>query len=376
MNLDDLHDPDPPRPGPSTLAAVASRARQLRRRRATLLTAGGVVAAAAVVVPATLAITGRQPDERITSATQPGVVAPVTSSTVPVVPPPVVVGPPTTATGVVPPRRGPATTTTSPLDLTPPPTTTTAPAVTVPELVAIRADGDPVRIAPDGTETVLYDGADPRVPPQEGELTIVDSVVAAPDGRTFVSTCCEPVPGSWFEIGSDFNGYGHGLDLSPDGTRLVVAGADFVAVLGASGQQATGTGDGTQQLVQAMWVDDDTIAVLQLRDTQLSVFTTDAGLTAVTGATGVVVQDGIAEPWPSLAGTGDDGSILVFHPGSMVLHAYDPVTLAPHPDVALPGRPLYAWMQDGVLTWIELDGALHVGDAVVPGEFNWARPLG
>ena len=44
MNIDDLHDPDPPRPDLATLAAVGRRARQLRRRRRSMVAAGGALA--------------------------------------------------------------------------------------------------------------------------------------------------------------------------------------------------------------------------------------------------------------------------------------------------------------------------------------------
>ena len=86
-----------------------------------------------------------------------------------------------------------------------------------------------------------------------------------------------------------------------------------------------------------------------------------------------------------LAGVGDDGSILVFQgTGSGLqyaatkLQAYDPVTLERRPgsDVSIPEPALFAWFADGVLTWIrEVDLSLHIGDAVVPGEFLWARPV-
>ena len=62
-------------------------------------------------------------------------------------------------------------------------------------------------------------------------------------------------------------------------------------------------------------------------------------------------------------------------PPATSLEAYDSDTLERRADVALPEAATYARMQDGVLTWIGTDGSLHVGDAVVPGEYRWARPV-
>ena len=134
-----------------------------------------------------------------------------------------------------------------------------------------------------------------------------------------------------------------------------------------------------------MWLDDDTLAVLAFaRTTQADV---SRLLTATRAALGGVGdrhgrRGAVASsPWPRLAGVGDDGSILVFQgagdaadcdraAGVRPGHAGAPVR-----DVAAAGAGDLRPVQDGVLTWIGTDGALHVGDTVVPGEYRWARPV-
>ena len=355
MNFDDLHDPEPPRPSVDTLANVAGRARQIRRRRMALVGAGGALAVALVAVPLGLALTGDDEGGRVVPATVPEAVA--------------------------------TTTTVAPTTTEEPTTTTTVPPATIPDVVAIRADGDAVRIAPDGSQTLLFDGADPRVQPQEGELTIVDSVAVTAGGRMLVSTCCEPVPGSWFEVSAGaepaFRAYGHALDVSPDGQQILTVGAQQITVSDPDGGIIAGVtfedgGDTYRQPNEAMWLADGRIAVLELADGfRLYVADTPSEATATSG---VVVGTDIDAPWPVLAGVADDGSVLVFQgvgePATAIsLQAYDPDTLERRADVALPGEATYAWVQDGVLTWIGTDGTLHVGDAVVPGEYRWARPI-
>jgi hypothetical protein len=352
MNFDDLHDPEPPRPGVDTLATVAGRARQIRRRRAALVGAGGALAVALVAVPLALVLTGDDESGRLVPATVPDAPAP----------------PPTTAAAT---------------------TTTSVPPVLSPDVVAIRADGDAVRIAPDGSQTVLYDGADPRVQPEEGELTIVDSVVVTADGRTFVSTCCEPVPGSWFEVSAgaepEFRAYGHGLDVTSDGQKILTVGGEAVTVSDPDAGAVTQTMfDDWDQPYEAMWLAGGGVAVLELRQVddrlEFVLSVADTPSAAATAESGVAIGSNIEAPWPALAGVADDGSVLVFQGAgdpatATALHAYDPDTLERRADVPLPAEATFARMEDGVLTWIGVDGSLHVGDAVVPGEYRWARPV-
>ena len=132
------------------------------------------------------------------------------------------------------------------------------------------------------------------MPPAEGELTAVDSVIATPDGRIFVSTCCEPVPGTWFEVVG-------GQPPAPEACRTATASAlapDGTAHRASSAprasRSATSIGnvlasadlsDATtyRQPEAVMWLDDDTLAVIELRqpDTgnELRLYTIDAALT-------------------------------------------------------------------------------------------------
>ena len=281
------------------------------------------------------------------------------------------------------------------------PTTTGGPTTTVAATAAavataILGNGDAVTVAADLTTSLRFAGADPRDAPPEGELTVVDSVVLTPDGRTFVSTCCEPVPGTWFEVDatgqpiSDVR-YGHALALSPDGTRLASVGAGGITVTDLDGailaSADRSTGPVHRQPESVMWVDDATLAIVELRqpDTgnELRLDVIDAGLTAAAAAEGVVIGTDIEATWPHLGGIAADGSVLVFRGargGTIAdrLEAYDAVTLAPRPasDVVLPGPAVDAWSAGGRLTWVGIDDVLHLDGTEVSGEFAWARPAG
>ena len=120
---------------------------------------------------------------------------------------------------------------------TAPPATTTAPASTRP-LVAITDSGDAVLFAADGSTVLLLEGSDPDDIVEEGPIVLVDSVVVTDDRSTsIVSECCEPSPGTMFRttppavpaFGAEAE-FGHGLDLSPDGSRVAFVAVDSVVV--------------------------------------------------------------------------------------------------------------------------------------------------
>ena len=367
MNFDDLHDPQPPRPGPAALAAVSGRARQLRRRRAALTVAGGMAALAAIVVPAALVVIGDDGEgNRIVPATVPETtVAPET--TVPTV---------------------------APTD--PPPVSTLAPVPAgTPLAAAILGNGDAAVIAADLSTRVAFDGADPSDPAAEG-LGVAD-VVVTPGGRVFVSTCCEPVAGTWFEV--DASGqpasdtrFGHALELSPDGTRLASVGASGITVTDLDGAVLASVDLSSspvyRQPESVMWLDDQTLAIIELRQPdpgpEFRLYTVDAGLTTAPAAEGVVIGTDLEATWPHFGGVADDGSIFVYRGarGGTVsdrLEAHDPVSLAPRPasDLVIDDEmaAVDAWYRDGSLTWVGMNDELHVGEDVVPGEFAWARPV-
>jgi hypothetical protein len=377
MNFDDLHDPQPPRPGPATLAAVTGRARRIRRRRTTLAVAGGLAALAAVVVPAALVATGEGGGDRIVPADPSTTVVP--APTVPVTVPAPTVAP-----------------------------TVPAPPAPSPLAVAILANGDAVVVADDGTAALAYDGADPQDPPVEGEMTAVDSVVRTADGRVFVSTCCEPVPGSWFEVdasgapSSDVH-VGHGLALSPGGDRIASVGASGITVSDLDGTVVASADLSAatpyRQPERVMWLDADTLAVIELRQTdagtdEFHLLTLDAALTGAATARSVVIGTDIEATWPRFGGVAADGSILVYRGEragdvSNRLEAHDAATLAPRPDsdivIADEMAAVDAWYADGVVTFVGIDDTLHVGDLVLPDdatvpsasrEYAWARPTG
>ena len=230
-------------------------------------------------------------------------------------------------------------------------------------VVAIRADGDAVMIDPDGTETVVYDGADPRTPPAEGELTVVDSVIATPDGRIFVSTCCEPVPGTWFEVvggqppAPEDVSFGHGLALSPDGLRIATVGAQGITVsdldrnvLASADLSAAAT---YRQPEAVMWLDDDTLAVIELRqgdDGDGVVALHDrrrarrrAGRRPASGSSRASSS---CRGSPASPPTGRSSwRRAPAEEPTMLLSAYDPVMLAvrPEADVTLPTPAIDAW---------------------------------
>ena len=147
--------------------------------------------------------------------------------------------------------------------------------------------------------------------------------------------------------------FGHALALSPDGTRLASVGGTGITVTDLDGTVVASTDLSAspvyRQPESVMWLDDDTLAVVELRqpDTgnEFRLFTVDAALTGATGAEGSLIGTDLEATWPRLGGVADDGSLLVFRGarGGTVadrLEAYDPVTLAARPasDIVAPGR--------------------------------------
>jgi len=96
--------------------------------------------------------------------------------------------------------------------------------------VGIDDAGDAVLLRPDGTSTVLFDGTEPGSTAVEGDLAFVDHVSLSPDGsRAVVSTCCEPLSGSFHVIDTSTlqqigSGLGHMAEYTRSGDLIVVSG--------------------------------------------------------------------------------------------------------------------------------------------------------
>lgn len=265
-----------------------------------------------------------------------------------------------------------------------------------PVTAARLGNGDIVVISNDGTQTLLYNGVDDDQPP--GEAVLADSVAVMADGRAYVSTCCETPAGTFFEVGVDEPTLlaGHGLDVSPAGTRLASVGSHELTVRDADGQpiaSATTAAD-TADPYAVMWIDDERLGVLWrpagVVETRLSVVTTetldtfdDAGV--VVPYDGSDVEGAPQQPM-SFAGASTTGAILVLDGDvSDLLLAYDPATLERRPDddISLAGvgigAAVSAWVEQGVLSWVGIDDVLIVDGEEMPsavanpGEFRWVR---
>ncbi|MGI9031237.1 MAG: hypothetical protein ACR2HP_14830, partial [Ilumatobacteraceae bacterium] len=106
------------------------------------------------------------------------------------------------------------------------------------------------------------------------------------------------------------------------------------------------------------------------------------------GAVEIPVDPAVAGrvPVPSFGGISGSGSVLVLaSDAAETLLAFDPTTLERRPaeDVTLPfagtsdGVAISAWVDDGVVSWVNIRGVLHVGDAVFEsGDFRWVRRFG
>lgn len=105
--------------------------------------------------------------------------------------------------------------------------------------VGIDANGDAVLLRPNGTVTVLFDGTAPGTVATEGDLAFVDHVSLSSDGtRAVVSTCCEPMSGSFHVIDTSTleqvgGGLGHLAEYTSSGS-IVVASGDGISLVGGT----------------------------------------------------------------------------------------------------------------------------------------------
>jgi hypothetical protein len=221
------------------------------------------------------------------------------------------------------------------------------------------------------------------------------SAAVTPDGRrAWVTECCEPVWGRWWEIEVGVgpqdphprNGYA--FDLDPSARRLASLGYFGLAVRDLDGN-VVASEDLSEPLpsrdaYDLAWIDDDRFAVLELvqpdSGNEFRLVASDASLIGYGDARGPVVASDVERPWPRLAGVADDGSILVLQAderdrATNVLHAYDANTLqrTPASDVRLPGRAIAAWVDDGHVMWIDRHHRLRVDGERIPGRYEWVR---
>ena len=254
-------------------------------------------------------------------------------------------------------------------------------------IAAIDTAGSAVFVPAGGDPVVLFTDY-----PGTGRL---HSAAVTPDGRrAWVTECCEPVWGRWWEIEvgagprdpNPQNGYA--FDLDPSAQRIVSLGYYGLAIRDLDGNIVASEDlqepAPSRDAYDVAWIDDDHFAVLEFvqpdAGNEFRLVTSDADLTGYGESIGVVVGTDFEAPWPRLAGVGADGSILVLqadpvHQATDVLHAYDPETLqrTPSADVRLPGPATAAWIDNGHVMWIDRDQRLRVDGERVAGRYTWVR---
>jgi hypothetical protein len=262
-------------------------------------------------------------------------------------------------------------------------------------LVAINGDGDAVLFPTDPAQPqVLFDGQDPDVASQLGDgPNLVDRVsVAGDQSLAYIGLCCAPGVGTILatrppEVATEATPiYGFAPTLNPSATLLASALPETVAVTNlASGDSVdleTFSGDPWGTTADLAWLDDSTLAVLNVADASwtLTIVTTD-GITVEAGPTRVFA---VFEEFPQLrfAGAAIAGEIAVHDAGT------DRVLTGTIDEfgnlnggrgsslqvIRLPAAALSAWYTDPAeLIWIDSSQMLHVGNAVIPGTYTWAR---
>lgn len=324
-------------------------------------------------------VTSAAAGDTVAPLTLPPSTAPVTSVQTTLAP---IVLPTTTLPPVSPTTASPPTTA---APVTAPPTTT-APASTRP-LVAITDSGDAVLFAADGSTVLLLEGSDPDDIVEEGPIVLVDSVVVTDDRSiSIVSECCEPSPGTMFRttppavpaFGAEAE-FGHGLDLSPDGSRVAFVAVDSVVVsdlaLASDVFLTAPTHDESPDAV--LWASESRLIVLDHAATGTTLRSVDvdsAGAMTWNGSSQISTVPVVRPSTLTLAGRAD-GIVYVADLGSNVVRAFDANSLAalPASDVTLVESPLSVWIEDGEVRWIDGGRTLHVGDATVPGSFVWVH---
>ena len=185
--------------------------------------------------------------------------------------------------------------------------------------------------------TVPSLGDDPANPPTEGDGSFVETVAVVPTESCgfFVALCCEPVSGltKWFATpdSEPVDLYGRLPAVSPDGTRVALAGYDVLTVRPLVDPTVEGTtvglpGGGSAVVLDLMWLDNDRVALLVntageilLHEAVVSEGTMRPGRRLAAGSSGVSAL---------LIGL-QDGRLLVNErsESALLTESFDPTTL-------------------------------------------------
>lgn len=314
----------------------------------------------------------------------------ITSSTAPDV------GATTDAPVVVDPTTAPSTDATTS-------TTVSPPVLRTKSVVAITASGDAVFFPAGGEAPILlFDGPDPDAPPpEEGPApNSVDAVAVTPDGSiAFIGTCCEPVSGAILQtapptLASYENGLplrGYAPAVSPNGkflsTGSIPAAETPISVMDIeSGDFVEVVFDGdtdTFTSFDTMWLDDSHLGVIGtvLIDSAQEWVVFPVAFDGTTATVGEQIVFSPDEPdeigaktW-QFAGTRNGTDFAVHHEDlSTLLSIPFDGDLSSFESFDVDEPALRVWVDPVRPTIVvHVDGSLHIGDAVIPGDYVWAR---
>lgn len=273
------------------------------------------------------------------------------------------------------------------------PTTSVEPAYEEIVITAIDGDGDALLLAANAVQGVrnshlLLDGPDPDEPPEEGPIVHVDRVIATPDGTAlFVSTCCEPSPGSVFVVDTVeplteprqvFDG--HALALSPSANRLAAVRVDDLVLAAVGEPTATQSlpfeADDAVRPIDVAWIDEGTLAVIGVsEETGISLYAISATDGRILAST--LLAGGLDDVTTfRLAGIDGARDVAVFVTNALTaseIRTFDPVALSPRATIPLPGPALSASYREGRLLWVGENRQLRIdGGPPITGEYLWA----
>ena len=184
-------------------------------------------------------------------------------------------------------------------------------------------------IAVDGTSQHIPAGGTPIELMEDGPTSAWPRTVAVtPDGRrAWVTECCEPVWGHWWEVEVGVgprdpiprNGYA--FDLNPSATMLTSLGYFSVAIRDLDGnflalETELHTLPVSRDPYDTAWMTDERVAFLEFAQpetgNEFRLVVTDPALTGYRQTVGAVIATDFEAPWPRLAGVDVGGNIMVF----------------------------------------------------------------